>query len=185
MTLILNHLSDLCLVAEKEYLTAIDNFENVAINNPNTDLAYYSELNALTTSLLASSDSTMGKISGKYAVNGIDDYYERINKLAKNRRENSKQGNVEIPAEYSLYQNYPNPFNPSTIIKFGLPEQTIVELTVFDILGRRVKTLVNNEVKQPGHYEIHFNASDLASGIYFYQLQTNKFTSTKKMMLVK
>ena len=90
-----------------------------------------------------------------------------------------------IPTSYSLYNNYPNPFNPTTTIRFDIPERTDVELVVYDILGRRVKTLVNNEVKNPGRYDITFNGGGLASGIYIYRLTTNNYTQSRKMMLVK
>ncbi len=86
--------------------------------------------------------------------------------------------------EYELYQNYPNPFNPSTTIKYEIKELTDVELKVFDILGREIITLVN-EQKSPGSFEIEFNASGLPSGIYFYRLQAGSFVETKKMMLMK
>jgi len=96
--------------------------------------------------------------------------------------------NKNIITEYSLSQNYPNPFNPSTKIKYSLPagkqEFPNVQLIVYDILGRKVKTLVN-EVQKAGHYEIEFNASELSNGIYFYKLTSNDFTETKKMILIK
>ncbi|MBU2508721.1 MAG: T9SS type A sorting domain-containing protein, partial [Bacteroidetes bacterium] len=80
--------------------------------------------------------------------------------------------------------NYPNPFNPRTVIKFHVPSSKFVKLLVFDILGREVKTLVN-EYKTPGIYEFSFDASLLASGLYFYQLTAGSFSQTKKMMLLK
>ncbi|MCW8803890.1 MAG: choice-of-anchor D domain-containing protein [Ignavibacteriaceae bacterium] len=89
-----------------------------------------------------------------------------------------------IPADYSLLQNYPNPFNPSTIIEFKIPEVGLATLKIYDLLGRELKTLVNEEM-QPGVYKIDFDASGLASGIYFYTLQTGEFMSTKKMVLLK
>jgi hypothetical protein len=91
---------------------------------------------------------------------------------------------IEIPNYYFLEQNYPNPFNPVTNIKFGIPETGNVRLVVFDILGREVTTLMN-EHKNPGTYEVKFDASQLASGIYFYSLQTERVTETKRMLLVK
>jgi len=90
----------------------------------------------------------------------------------------------QIPKEYSLKQNYPNPFNPSTSIKFDIPDLTNVKLSVFDITGRELAVLVNEQL-QPGSYDYKWNASQLASGIYFYKLQTNGFSQVKKMMLVK
>jgi hypothetical protein len=93
-----------------------------------------------------------------------------------------------IPEEYHLYQNYPNPFNPATIIKFDLPKDGVVELGVYDILGRKITTLIN-EYGNAGSYEQSFNASSaaggLASGIYLYRIKVNDFLSAKKMILVK
>jgi Secretion system C-terminal sorting domain/CARDB/BNR repeat-like domain len=91
---------------------------------------------------------------------------------------------VTIPNYYSLSQNYPNPFNPVTKITYTLPKSGNVELKVYDILGREVATLVN-EVKQAGIYDINFNATNLASGIYFYKIKAGDFSAIKKMVLVK
>lgn len=90
----------------------------------------------------------------------------------------------EIPMTYNLAQNYPNPFNPSTKIKFSIPEAGIVTLKVFNLLGEEVATLLNAE-KTAGNYEATFDASNLSSGIYFYKLEAQNFTSTKKMLLLK
>ncbi len=99
----------------------------------------------------------------------------------------SAKEKIEInsnPMSFSLFQNYPNPFNPSTKIKYSIPERGNVELKVFDVLGREVKTLVNKE--QPsGAYEIEFNGTKLASGIYFYTIHAGKYIKTKKMVLIK
>jgi subtilisin-like proprotein convertase family protein len=92
---------------------------------------------------------------------------------------------VEIPNYYSLSQNYPNPFNPSTQIKFSVPKATQVSLKVYDILGKEVAVLVNNETKQAGFHTVDFNASHLASGVYFYKIDAGDYSSVKKMMLVK
>ncbi|MFN3873101.1 MAG: T9SS type A sorting domain-containing protein, partial [Ignavibacterium sp.] len=96
-----------------------------------------------------------------------------------------------IPTETTLYQNFPNPFNPITTIEYDLPASlspskggTLVKLIVYDILGRRVKVLVD-EVQQAGKYEIQFNASTLASGVYFFQLIADQFISSKKMIFLK
>ena len=90
----------------------------------------------------------------------------------------------DIPAKYSLDQNFPNPFNPSTNIKYSIIKAPKVTIKVYDILGREVKTLVN-KVQAPGQYTVTFNAQNLASGVYFYQLNTENFTATKKLMLLK
>jgi hypothetical protein len=83
-----------------------------------------------------------------------------------------------------LSQNYPNPFNPVTTIKFGLPEDAQVELVVYNILGQKVATLVN-EFKRAGHYVVQFDGSNFASGTYFYVLKAGNRILKNKMMLVK
>ncbi len=89
-----------------------------------------------------------------------------------------------IPFTYSLSQNFPNPFNPTTTIRYQLPESGKVSLIIYDILGREVKTLVN-EFKINGKYEVSFNASSLASGVYLYRLNVNDYVDVKKMLLLK
>jgi hypothetical protein len=91
---------------------------------------------------------------------------------------------IQFVNEFSLSQNYPNPFNPSTVISYRLPVIGFVTLKVYDILGREVVTLVNEE-KSIGIYEVEFNATGFPSGIYFYKLQAGPFTETKKMILLK
>ncbi|MGB5873026.1 MAG: T9SS type A sorting domain-containing protein [Bacteroidota bacterium] len=90
----------------------------------------------------------------------------------------------EIPAEYALEQNYPNPFNPSTTIRFGVPARDFVTLKIYTILGEEVAALVSADMV-PGTYQTTFDASRLASGMYIYRLQTNTFTQSQKVMLVK
>ena len=85
---------------------------------------------------------------------------------------------------YELAQNYPNPFNPETVIYYQIPESGEVSLKVYDMLGRELRTLVNQTQNQ-GRYEVKFNARDLASGVYIYRLQVNDFVTSKKMMLIK
>jgi hypothetical protein len=88
------------------------------------------------------------------------------------------------PKIYSLEQNYPNPFNPSTTIQFALPEKTHAKLNIYDVRGRLVAAVVDKEM-DPGIHRVSFNASHLASGVYFYRLQTKNFVKTKKLVLVK
>jgi len=88
------------------------------------------------------------------------------------------------PSDFVLEQNYPNPFNPSTTISFGIPVRSNVLLKVFDIVGNEIITLVNEE-KSAGRYNVKFDANKLASGIYYYQLKTENFIETKKMILMK
>lgn len=115
--------------------------------------------------------SSTGKVYSMQAVTGV------------------KTINNKIPGSYSLEQNYPNPFNPSTKIKFSLPLPSKggandVRLKVYDILGREVAIIVNEELK-PGTYEVEWNASNLSSGIYYYTLQTESFSQTRKMILLR
>jgi hypothetical protein len=95
-----------------------------------------------------------------------------------------KKENPDVPSSFSLSQNYPNPFNPSTTINFSVVKSGLVSLKVYDLLGREVSTLINEEVKT-GNYSVKFDGSKLASGVYVYVLKTADFTSSKKMLLVK
>jgi hypothetical protein len=89
-----------------------------------------------------------------------------------------------IPTEYKLFQNYPNPFNPTTRIKFQILKSEFVKLEIYDLLGKRVASLINEKCA-PGNYEIPYDAGNLSSGIYFYRLTTDNFTETKRMILLK
>ena len=90
----------------------------------------------------------------------------------------------ETPVMFALNQNYPNPFNPSTIITYQIPKQSMVTLKVYDMTGKEVATLVNN-IQQPGNKSVNFNASGLASGVYYYKLQAGNYTDTKKLVVLK
>ena len=94
------------------------------------------------------------------------------------------ENQINIPTEYCLYQNYPNPFNPRTVISYQLPVSGNITLKVFDVLGNEVATVVN-EYKPAGVYEINWNATNLPSGVYFYQLKAQDYVSVKKMLLLK
>ncbi|RFM23264.1 MAG: T9SS C-terminal target domain-containing protein [Candidatus Thermochlorobacter aerophilum] len=89
-----------------------------------------------------------------------------------------------VAREYRLEQNYPNPFNPSTTIRFTIPNTENVQLDVFDMLGRKVATLVNQRLAA-GTYTVQFNASQLSSGMYFYRISAGNFKQAMKMMLIK
>jgi hypothetical protein len=90
----------------------------------------------------------------------------------------------ELPYSYSLSQNYPNPFNPTTKIKFDVSKSGYVRIIIYDITGCEIQTLVN-EILQPGTYETTFDGSQLTSGVYFYKLITDRYSETKKMLLIK
>jgi hypothetical protein len=89
-----------------------------------------------------------------------------------------------LPEGYALEQNYPNPFNPSTLIQFSLGKASNVKLTVYNILGQRVVTLVDGRMKQ-GSYSVQFDASRLASGIYFYRMEAGDVIAQRRMLFIK
>ncbi len=94
---------------------------------------------------------------------------------------NTPQG---LPTNYAVSQNYPNPFNPTTMIQYALPRAGLVTLKVYNVLGQQVSTLVD-DIREAGNYTVRFDASRLASGVYFYRLQSGSFSVVKKMALVK
>ena len=122
----------------------------------------------------------------KMYLHGID--YELEFALQELKKMNGIVGvqnhNNQIPQSYSLNQNYPNPFNPTTNIEFQISSTSFVTLEVYDVLGRKVSTLLNEE-KTAGKYSVLFDASNLSSGVYFYTLSTKDFIQTKKMILLK
>jgi hypothetical protein len=91
---------------------------------------------------------------------------------------------IGVPKKFDLSQNYPNPFNPVTKINFDIPENGLVTLKVYDILGKEVASLVN-ETREAGYYTVAFDASKMSSGVYFYRLSLNGFSSVKRMAVIK
>lgn len=116
-------------------------------------------------------------------------YYYRIRQIDINGNmqyyELSNFAEILPPNKFELMQNYPNPFNPSTKINFYIASDTRVSLNIYDVTGKLVNTLINNKLLKADYYTCDFNASTLASGIYFYRLVTEKFTETKKMVVLK
>ena len=110
--------------------------------------------------------------------------YNMMTKLYYRQLVTGIEKHQELPGSFALSQNYPNPFNPTTTITYEIPKALQVRLTVYDILGREVQTLVN-EMKQPGRYETTFNASKLASGVYLYRLRAGGFVGTKKLLVIR
>lgn len=97
----------------------------------------------------------------------------------------NEEGTSYIPSSIKLEQNYPNPFNPTTNVRYELSRPANVEITVYDALGKKVATLVNGQYHQVGSYTVKFDAGNLSSGIYFYELRAGDIVQTKKMMLIK
>ncbi len=111
-------------------------------------------------------------------------YFDDLQIVEKFNVSNVEDNTPHLPEKFSLSQNYPNPFNPITHIKFSLTETNLTILTIYDVIGRKVKTLVNERLA-PGAYEVVFDASTLASGTYFYILNSGSHTMKKKMILLK
>ncbi|MEC9274658.1 MAG: T9SS type A sorting domain-containing protein, partial [Candidatus Neomarinimicrobiota bacterium] len=96
---------------------------------------------------------------------------------------------TQIPTIFFVYQNYPNPFNPITTLRYDLPENGLVNITIYDMLGRKIRTLIN-EQQDPGYKSLIWNATNdygkpVSAGIYLYQIQAGEYISTKKMVLLK
>lgn len=167
---------DLRTIPEDWILTLIDNETGEEINMMD-ELSY------------TFNHSTRAKISTNYAVNPLTPNYS-IRQKSKTQatrftlKISTEQIEKDVPEEIFLDQNYPNPFNPSTLIPFGIDQDTNVELVVYDILGRKVRTLVTGP-RTAGRYEVRFNSMELASGVYFYRLVTNSKVLVKKFTLIK
>jgi len=134
--------------------------------------------NSNVTNAYSYSDRNLNSEKYNYRLKQIDfngnyKYYELANEVV-----------IGTPKKFTLLQNYPNPFNPSTTINFELPISNFVSLKVYDMMGKEVASLVN-ENKAAGFYSVKFDASKLSSGIYFYKIQAGDFSATKKLMLVK
>jgi hypothetical protein len=164
-----------CFVAVNDQLIAgtDDNGAYLSVDNGVTWTSFSSGIPANTRiwSLAASRDSIFAGTSSGIWVTGSP-------------TEVKVEREISVPLTFTLKQNYPNPFNPSTIIKYQIPKDGLVTLKVYDVLGEEVKTLVN-EYKNIGRYEVKFDASELASGMYIYQLKSGEFISSKKMMVIK
>lgn len=131
--------------------------------------------------IVTSSTSRLGSITYlKYLAKYVKDFYE----TGMFPKPTDINNGTELPTQFSLEQNYPNPFNPKTNIIYELPVARNVTISVFNSLGEKISTLVN-EFKEPGRYTVEFNGSNLSSGIYFYYLESGEYIKTKKMVLLK
>lgn len=181
---IAEELATKCLVMMGSPGDAIMEYENTAANSTDTLKILCAELNIIETYMIMQQGSNarftgnMQELKPVSVIDGIRMINEKLHRL------NEIKNNNQIPNKYSLSQNYPNPFNPVTTISYALPRKSNVNIKVFDLLGRLVKTLVN-EYKDAGVYSVSFDGSSLASGVYFYRIEAGDFTDSKKMILVK
>jgi len=167
--------------------------------NDEADLQYYAVYRSITQNFVPSMDNRIGRV----AINSYNDetavigqvYYYKVSALDHSGNESNPSNEVSmmitdiaddgsLPTDFNLYQNYPNPFNPSTTISFDLPSSEFVTLTLYDVLGKQVATLVN-EVRNAGRYDIRFDAGYLSSGMYFYKISAGNFNQIKKFILMK
>lgn len=117
--------------------------------------------------------------------NGISSYYSNTGKFGIQSTTDVNEPISNIPNRFELYQNYPNPFNPSTVINFDLPEDANITLKIYSLLGKEELTLYDKESLKAGRYSKEINLSNLPSGVYFYKLSTDKYSFTRKMILIK
>ncbi|MBZ0198495.1 MAG: right-handed parallel beta-helix repeat-containing protein [Ignavibacteriaceae bacterium] len=185
----LNHLSSMIDVHAGNYTDAINSFSTISDSIPDTEEAIFAEMDAATTEYLAGTAGiSLGKTSGRLKKNNIqslnDFYLEKLSAKFKFIDKFFNSEEEELPTEFALMQNYPNPFNPVTTISFALPKKAKVNLSVFDILGRKIITLAD-DYKEAGNYEVIFNARQYASGVYVYRLTTDETVTSKKMIYLK
>lgn len=114
-------------------------------------------------------------------VNYLEDIKPDLKNISISLSSVSGEG---VPDSYALFQNYPNPFNPSTQISFDLPSASYVNLTIYNVLGQNVTTLIDKKM-DAGHHEIEWDASNNSSGVYFYRISADNFSQTKKMLMLK
>jgi hypothetical protein len=131
--------------------------------------------------------NSMSSYSFKDALDKPGKYYYRLKLIDNNGQyDYSNIMTIEFisPLRYELAQNYPNPFNPTTTIRFDVPNSSQITLKVYDILGKEIATLVD-EKKEPGSYQVQFGRGNISSGIYIYQMHSNNYVQTRKMVIVK
>jgi hypothetical protein len=181
-----SELSRKCLVQQREFINAIYEYEHVVTNSNDSAEILASEISILEIYILLSSEQgDAASFTGQLGYLKPSNLTDAMNKIRE--KMGHKQGlsvSNNTPKVFSLSQNYPNPFNPITKINYSIPNSINVSLKVYDILGRLVKTLVN-EYKDAGSYFVTFDGSSLASGVYFYRIEAGNFVQSKKMVLVK
>ncbi len=139
--------------------------------------------------IISNGTNTISSTVGQSTIGSINNPLQKINigfwqQYSQTITDVEDRWMLEVPKQYELYQNYPNPFNPTTTIRYALPKESKVKIIVYNILGEAVITLVDY-LQSAGNYEVGFNASSMASGIYIYRIQAEDFVQTKKMVLMK
>lgn len=174
--------------------SSLDQLEAVAVNNviwvfsSNGVCRKYSIADDAWTEISSDQDKSssfsISYAKGSFFRFGGGDWGPTSNVAEKTSITTGIENIEQIPNSFSLSQNYPNPFNPTTTIKYFIPQTSIVNISIYDILGREVTKLVNEE-KLPGNYEVNFSGSNLSSGVYLYRMQAGSFSQTKKLILIK
>ena len=192
---------DLAPEAPSNAIAALENTEVVVTwdESPDKDFNYFEIFRSETQGFAPALENRIAtttdiQISDAAVEDGKTYFYlVTARDFSENQSDASNEVNVTItavddtrmtPTEYSLDQNYPNPFNPSTTVTFGIPENADVQVTIYDMVGNKVEVLVNDNLSA-GYHTYSWNAANHASGIYFCQMTTGKFTSVNKMLLIK
>lgn len=159
--------------------------DSLRINHQNLMLKYWSDRDS-TWHMMSGYTNNQNNNTISFAVNSVDSYYGIF-------RDNTvsaiNESNASTPSEFNLEQNYPNPFNPVTMIRFSVSVQSTITIKIFNIMGQEIKTLTQRNY-QPGTYQISWDGTNnqnitVSSGIYIYQLKSDKYTAMKKMLLIK
>lgn len=157
------------LIAKVRLTTSADKFADVPLNLNWTDVS-----DKFKTKIIAFGENRFADITNHESHSGGSDKVESIQLNEVN----------EIPTEYSLSQNYPNPFNPTTKINYELPITNYVKVLIYDLTGREIVTMVN-ELQSAGKYNVKFDGSNFASGVYFYKITSGDFSKVMRMVLIK
>ena len=170
--------------------------DNLKLANPNSEtekqaLLTLASLSAFDPAYKNKSEAAINELVSKYGssvdkglIAALGVSVDNNSPKAVNKFSSSTQGSSNTDSLTYQLDNYPNPFNPTTIIHYTIPKSGLVTLKIYDLLGREVKTLVN-EYQNKGRYDVTFNAENLASGIYIYQLRSGSFIANKKLLLMK
>lgn len=169
------------MVRQNMFLNSINNYDSMYQHNIGNNKGAHALLNKLS---LTAMDQEIMDGPGNSQGNITQSKLSLLSVITGNQLSmlHVNQSN-QFPKEFKLYQNYPNPFNPITKIKYDLPKEGMVSLKIYDLIGKEIYSA--NEYKLPGTYEFTFDGSKYASGVYFYRIDAGKFTSVKKMVLVK